>query len=198
MTEEPTIIRPLHAPRRWKLLLLLLGIFLCGGVVGGAVSRLIVRNQMLSTMRNPGEVPNRIVPMVIHSLDLTGERARQVEALIRNHYRQMEVLRAQTYPQQIAEFESMCTAINKHLDESQQHTWAELTAVMRERYLPVAPVRIPPSDFLFSTFDANHDESLDESEVPPRMWRHLRNADTDSDGVVSRPEFESARGESQQ
>ena len=199
MTIEPTSHHSLPAAtRNLKLLLVMTGIFLCGGIAGGAVSRLIVRQQMLSIMRNPGEVPDRIVPMIVNSLDLTSEQREQIEPLIRKHYAQLEALRAQTYPQQIAEFDAMCAAISKELDGSRQKAWTELTEDMRQRYLPVAPVGPPPTDFLFSTFDANLDESLDQSEVPPRMWHRLRNADTDNNGVVSKSEFRTARSQSQQ
>ena len=199
MTIEPPSKHSLPAaPGNLKLLLVMTGIFLCGGIVGGAVSRLIVRQQMLSIMRNPGEVPNRIVPMIVHSLDLTSEQRQQIEPLIRKHYARMEALRAQTYPQQIAEFDAMCAAISRELDDSRQKEWTALTEDMRQRYLPVAPVGPPPADFLFATFDANLDELLDESEVPPRMWHHLRNADADDDGVVSKSEFQTARNQSQQ
>ena len=52
--------------------------------------------------------------------------------------------------------------------------------------------------FLVAAFDSNHDESLDESEVPPKMWHHLGNAGADRDGIVSTSEFQVARVQSQQ
>ena len=199
MTEPRTNDDSLPArPRRWPLILAMLGIFVCGGIVGGAISRIIVRNQMLSALRNPGEASNRILPTIIHSLDLTAEQQKQVEAIVVRHFTSMESLRAHTYPLQLAEFEAMCADVDVTLSEPQRSKWSVLTQSMRQRYLPSAPVGPPPSDFLFATFDSNHDQFLEESEVPPRMWRRVGMADIDKDGLVSRPEYAAARMKSQQ
>lgn len=183
--------------RRWRIFLAMFGIFLCGGIVGGAISRVIVRNQMLSALRNP-DVSARILPTISQSLDLTAEQEKRVEAIVVKHFAAMESLRAQTYPLQIAEFEAMFTDVDATLSESQRSKWSGLTKSMKQRYLPSAPVGPPARDFLFATFDSNHDQFLEESEVPPRMWRHVGLADIDKDGLVSRPEFETARMKSKQ
>jgi Ca2+-binding EF-hand superfamily protein len=48
----------------------------------------------------------------------------------------------------------------------------------------------PDMDMLSGRFDTNKDGLLDESELPPFLWQHLRDRDTNHDGKVSRQEFE--------
>lgn len=49
----------------------------------------------------------------------------------------------------------------------------------------------PSFDRLLEAFDANGDESLQEDEVPARVWSRLSQADADGDGAVTRKEFNS-------
>ncbi len=195
MTPKPTDHHILPAaPKKWKLLLMLFGIFLCGGILGGVIAQHFVREQMLWIMRHPDELPNRVVPRIVDRLNLNGEQTVQLEPLIRGYFARMEAFRAQTYPQQVAEFDAMCMAISKELDKGQQKEWTALTAEIRQRFIPVASVGPPPTDFLFTTFDVNHDQSLDESEVPPPMWNGVQNADVNNDGVITKIEFQAAQG----
>lgn len=49
----------------------------------------------------------------------------------------------------------------------------------------------PSFDRLLEAFDANGDETLEEDEVPARVWSRLSQADADGDGAVTRKEFNS-------
>lgn len=47
----------------------------------------------------------------------------------------------------------------------------------------------PTVDRIFERFDENGDDYLVASEVPDELWPHFKQADTDEDNAVSRPEL---------
>ena len=51
----------------------------------------------------------------------------------------------------------------------------------------------PSFDRLLEAFDDNDDKSLEQDEVPGRVWWRLSQADADDDGYVTRKEFDSYR-----
>jgi hypothetical protein len=53
----------------------------------------------------------------------------------------------------------------------------------------------PPSfDRLLQAFDDNGDGKLSQDEVPAGVWRRLGRADGNGDGVVTKSEYDTARG----
>lgn len=183
----------LSAPtRRWPQILMMVGIFVSGGIVGGAISRMVVREQMLSALRDPSDVPDRIIPSISRTLGLSSSQQADVDVIVRRHHAAMETLRAETYPRQMAEFQAMCSEVDVLLTADQRSKWTALTKFIRSRYLPNAPAGPPPATFLFETFDADHDHALSPSEVPPPMWDRLQAADADGNGEVTRDEFDAA------
>lgn len=181
----------LYSQRR--LLAVMAGIFLCGCVVGGAVTRVVVRHQWQLALRNSDNLASRIAPQLVQTIGLRENQRDRIQELIELRYKKLESLRAETYPLQLAEFDQLCSEIDAELDERQKAKWANLVARLKQDFLPPAPTTPPTTEFLFSNFDTNHDGLLEQAELPGRMWFRVRNADSNSDGVVSKLEFESAR-----
>ena len=144
-------------------------------------------------MKHSENLASRISPQIVNTVGLRTEQLDRVEALISKRYDRMEALRAETYPLQLAEFDQLCSEIDEELDSTQRVKWAALVSKLKNEYLPLPPVAPPTADFLFKNFDANSDDILDSSELPPPMWMRVRNADSDSDGRVTRSEFEAVR-----
>lgn len=176
-----------------RFVLFMMGIFISGCLVGGAITRAVSRYQWRMAMKNPENLGSRISPQLVSSVGLRAEQRDRVEYLINKRYEKMEALRAETYPLQLAEFEQLCDEIEAELDNAQRTRWANLVKTLKNDYLPPAPLVPPPTDFLFRNFDANNDGILEAAELPSRMWMRVRNADSDDDDAVSRSEFESAR-----
>lgn len=191
MNEIPgdVLTAPPLAPRRWLRLPMLLLIFLSGGVVGAVSGGFWMRDHMISMMRHPEQVPDRIMPRIRSELALNDDQARKVEVIVRRRHAAMESLRAETYPKQLAEFKAMHTEVAEILTPEQLSKWSALCDSVEQRYLPVRPAGPPPADLLFRRFDANNDGALTEDEVPPGMWRRLRTADKDGDGKVTLREY---------
>lgn len=147
----------------------MIGIFACGCIVGSATTRAVSRYQWRMAMKNPESLASRISPQIVSTVGLRTDQLDRVEALINKRYDRMEALRAETYPLQIAEFDQLCSEIDKELDGTQRAKWATLVSKLRNEYLPLPPVAPPTADFIFKNFDANNDDTLESSELPPPM-----------------------------
>lgn len=176
-----------------RFVLLMIGIFACGCIVGGAATRAVSRYQWRMAMKNPESLAARISPQLVSSVGLRSEQLGRVEYLINKRYERIEALRAETYPFQLAEFDKLCSEIEDELDGTQRTRWLRLVEKLKSDYLPVPHDAAPTADFLFTNFDANNDGILESTELPPPMWMRVQTADTDGNGTVSRSEFESVR-----
>lgn len=163
-------------------------IFACGAIIGGVGGSILTRQRMLAILRNPQQVPDRIVPLIRSELVLNAQQAAQVEEIVRQRYANIELLRADVYPSQREEFTAMSEDIARLLNEQQQAAWTALLSTVEQHYLPREPPG-PPIDLIFLRFDANNDNILTQDEIPSRMWRRLGMADGDGDGKVTRDEF---------
>lgn len=169
-------------------------VFACGAIIGGVVGSVLSRQRMLAVLRNPQQVPDRIVPLIRSELALNDNQTAQVEEIVRQRYANIELLRAEVYPSQRAEFTGMYEDVLPLLNEQQQAAWTALRKTVEQHYLPREPPG-PPIDLIFLRFDANNDNTLTQDEIPPRMWLRLGMADGDGDGKVTRDEFVNAASE---
>lgn len=193
MTEQNLALSTSQRTNSKRLVLVMIGIFACGCIVGGLATRAVSRYQWRMAMKSPESLASRISPQIVSTVGLRTEQLDRVEALISKRYDRMEALRAETYPLQLAEFDQLCREIDQELDDTQRAKWVALVRKLKNEYLPLPPVAPPTADFIFKNFDANNDDILESSELPPPMWMRVRNADSDSDGKVTRSEFENVR-----
>lgn len=193
MTDQNLTLSTSQRANSKRLVLVMIGVFACGCIVGGFATRAVSRYQWRMAMKSPENLASRISPQIVSTVGLRTEQLDRVEALISKRYDRMEALRAETYPLQLAEFDQLCSEIDQELDDTQRAKWVALVRKLKNEYLPLPPVAPPTADFIFNNFDANNDDILESSELPPPMWMRVRNADSDSDGKVTRSEFENAR-----
>lgn len=193
MTDQNLTLSTSQRANSKRLVLVMIGVFACGCIVGGFATRAVTRYQWRMAMKSPESLASRISPQIVSTVGLRTEQLDRVEALISKRYDRMEALRAETYPLQLAEFDQLCREIDQELDDTQRAKWVALVRKLKNEYLPLPPVAPPTADFIFKNFDANNDDILESSELPPPMWMRVRNADSDSDGKVTRSEFENVR-----
>lgn len=193
MTDQNLTLSTSQRANSKRLVLVMIGVFACGCIVGGFATRAVSRYQWRMAMKSPESLASRISPQIVSTVGLRTEQLDRVEALISKRYDRMEALRAETYPLQLAEFDQLCREIDQELDDTQRAKWVALVRKLKNEYLPLPPVAPPTADFIFKNFDANNDDILESSELPPPMWMRVRNADSDSDGKVTRSEFENVR-----
>jgi len=195
MTNKPRNARVplLLSAHRWRRVLMLLLIFVCGSVVGAVSGAHWMRERMVAMMQHPEQLPERILSRIRAELALSDDQAQKVDAVIRGRHAAMEALRAESYPRQLSEFKAIQSEIAELLSLEQRRQWATLCETVEQRYLPARPVNPPPAEVIFNRFDVNNDGALTDDEAPPGMWRRLRMADKDGDGRVTREEFLEAR-----
>lgn len=191
MIEKPadTVAPPPTTDRRLSRFLILLFIFVCGAIVGSVGGGYWMRERMIAMIRHPEQVPDRILPRIQSELTLSEDQLRLVEEIVRRRHAAMESHRAESYPRQLAEFKAMQREVADLLSPEQRDKWSALCNSVEERYLPVRPAGPPPDDLIFFRFDTKQDGALTEEEVPPGMWRRLRMADLNGDGMVTREEY---------
>ena len=180
---------PPAATWHWTRILVLLCIFVSGGIVGAVGGSMWTRNRILDMLLHSAKIPDRILPRIKSALQLTDEQARRVEDIVRRRHSLMEALRADAYPKQMAEFSSMRKEVDEVLTSEQRRKWSALCDTIERRFLPAQPVGPPPANMIFYQFDADNDGALAQEEVPPRMWLRLQQADQDADGYVTREEY---------
>ena len=140
MSDCPPIVPlPQPGPRRWPRFVLMGLIFLSGGVVGAVVSRIVTQKMILAMLKHPERVPDRILPRLNSSLQLTTEQSQLVDEIVRRRHRSMESIRAKSYPETLAEFKAMRSEIANILTVEQRKHWNALSHVVEERYLPAPP-----------------------------------------------------------
>jgi len=118
-------------------------IFLSGAIVGGVWGRFVAREEMLSMLRHPEQVPDRILPQIRSSLSLDEDQARQVETIVRRRHAAMEVVRSICYPELLEQFQAMRTDIADVLAPEQRIRWKKLSDTVEQRYLPAPPATSP-------------------------------------------------------
>lgn len=153
MTERDPLVMPLPpAPRRWPRFVVLTMIFVCGVIVGAVGGRQLAQRAMLTMLRHPEQIPDRMLPRLKSSLDLTEDQSRRVTEIVKRRHAAMESIRARGYPDLIWEFHSMRTEIAEQLTPDQKGRWESLASFVEERYLPAAPgqstIPTPPANTL--------------------------------------------------
>ena len=181
---------PPRSQRRWLRILMLLVIFLSGGVVGVVGGGFWMRDQMAFLIRNPQQIPDQILPKIRSELSLADDQILLVEDILRRHYATMESVRAEIYPKQLDAFKTMDAEVSRILNPDQRHKWSSILVGAEQRYLPVRPVGPPTGEKVFNRFDANKDGVLTQDEVPPGAWNRLQPGDKDGDGKITLREYQ--------
>jgi hypothetical protein len=130
---------PVSAPPRrgrWVLAFVLLLVFVSGGIVGGGGTDYMHRNGWSRLMRFPGEVPDRLVPMLRGKLDLNDEQTGKVDHIVRERHREIEKLRAEVQPRIDHQIDEMQSEIDAVLEPGQRDRWHEWVQSLRRRWGP--------------------------------------------------------------
>ena len=145
MTEvhEPLAAMTPPAARAWPRWLLMAVIFMSGAIVGGVVSRIVTREQLLYMLKHPEHVPDQILPRLRSSLHLTDQQSRRMEEIVRRRLSAMESIRDQTHPAVLAEFHAMQSEVAELLLPDQRQRWTILSDSAEQRYLPSPPATKP-------------------------------------------------------
>jgi uncharacterized membrane protein len=130
----------------WKLVLLLLAIFLAGGVTGALVMKRFGR-KMITDRPMPDQWAPLHMRRLVERLELQPEQVEQLRPIVRRNLEELGRLRNQSMGETKAVFERMEREIAEKLTPEQRVKFEELNRQMRERarkFMPNKPNRPRP------------------------------------------------------
>jgi len=115
----------------WKVIAVLLGIFVAGGVTGGFVTLRILKNRVLNRPV-PEEWAPRHLKRLVDRLALTPEQQEQIRPIVRHNMEQLNRLRSQSLAETQMRIESMQRDIAQKLTPAQRATFEQMNRELRE------------------------------------------------------------------
>jgi len=103
---------------RTRTLLLMLAVFLCGGVCGGGLTVAAVARGVRDVVRHPEQLPERTAHRLTQRLDLTPEQQAQVRSILEQHHQSMRPAIGRQMRAMRAEIEAVLTSEQKQRWES--------------------------------------------------------------------------------
>ncbi len=131
---EKTELYP-PARRWWRDLLLGLTLFLCGMLVGAAVTARIAANRV-TTLQQQGMDINKTITRLERLLDLDAKQSTQVQRILKSGMKDLRQLREGVRPQVDETLERVRTEIAAILNEEQKKNWDEHFDTIRKRWFP--------------------------------------------------------------
>ncbi len=116
----------------WKLVLLLTGIFVAGGITGSFVTVRVVRNWAKRAAQPEQWGPNRL-DMLTKRLDLTPEQIERIRPLIKRDMEDLAFIRQTGFREARRILERMELDISAELTPAQKEKFDQLTKEIRER-----------------------------------------------------------------
>lgn len=116
----------------WKLVLLLTGIFLAGGVAGGFITLEVGKSMLRKRMAPENWGPARLKKLEEH-LNLTAEQLERLKPIVRRDVDELNKLRQQGFQDTRRILERMEKDIATVLTPEQKEKFEKLNAEMRER-----------------------------------------------------------------
>ena len=115
----------------WKVIVVLLGIFVAGGVTGGFVTLRVVRER-ISNRPMPEEWAPRHLKRLVDRLALTPEQQEQIRPIVRHNMEQLNRLRNQSLAETQMRIESMQRDIAQKLTPEQRVAFEQMNRELRE------------------------------------------------------------------
>ncbi|HVX89551.1 MAG TPA: periplasmic heavy metal sensor [Gemmatimonadales bacterium] len=120
--------------RPWKAVVLLLAVFLAGGLVGGVVGR-------MTPPMGGGRDPNGMIKHLTEELDLSPAQQDSIKAVLDRWRPRMDSTWAEVRPRIETVRDSIRSDIATHLTEEQRTKYSEMLQRHHEASRPVQPAR---------------------------------------------------------
>ena len=115
----------------WKVITVLLGIFVAGGVTGGFVTLRVIKNRVMNRPV-PEEWAPRHLKRLVDRLALTPEQQEQIRPIVRHNMEQLNRLRNQSMAETQMRVESMQRDIAQKLTPEQRIKFEQMNRELRE------------------------------------------------------------------
>jgi hypothetical protein len=144
MTETSSLLQagapPATSTRRTSLRVALwLVIFLSGTVVGAGTTVLVIRDQVLTSIHHPEDMPARLARQLQRILDLDQQQAVQVERIFRQRQQALQELRRDVQPRIEREIDLAAEQVSEVLRPDQRAKWQARFRELRAKWLPALP-----------------------------------------------------------
>jgi uncharacterized membrane protein len=126
----------------WKIVLVLLGIFVAGGVTGAFVM-IRVGHRMIANRPPPEQWERNHLKRLAERLDLKPEQLEQIRPIVRRNMEELTRLRATSLAETKTIFERMEQEISAQLTPEQRVKFDQLNKEMHERAKKFLPERRP-------------------------------------------------------
>ncbi len=115
----------------WKVIVVLLGIFLAGGVTGGFVTARVCKNKLLNRPV-PEEWAPRTLKRLVEHLELTPDQQEQIRPIVRRHMEELNRVRNRSMVETQTVVEGMQREIFDQLTAEQRPKYEQLNRELRE------------------------------------------------------------------
>lgn len=132
------------APGKGWILLLMLIVFICGGVVGGFLTARMILTRTQDVIRSPSKMPERFARRLTRILDLNEEQSRQMALILRRNLKTLGPLRNEIRTRLLAQMDNTQKEIEVILTPEQKKTLEKRFRRIRERWFPAAPANDRP------------------------------------------------------
>jgi hypothetical protein len=138
-TEKPN--EAFAKPRRRRLwtILIALGIFVCGVMVGGGLSFKIVTVGYKRAFQEPDFLAEKIIRRMERRLDLNSEQVKQVREIVLEQQKAFQALHKEFRPRLDSQIEKTRRELAKVLTPEQAQKWEKTFARLQRFWLPPLP-----------------------------------------------------------
>lgn len=124
---------------RWAQLVVLLVVFVSGGVVGAMIATKVIHLRMDYYREHADALPADVVPRLQMRLALDDTQTEKVKAIIADRHPRMIANRRRGAQAMLNEFQLMEEEIAGVLDPVQEERWRIISQSVRQRFLPPVP-----------------------------------------------------------
>ncbi len=115
----------------WKVIVVLLGIFVAGGVTGGFITARVCKNKILNRPV-PEEWAPRTLKRLVEHLGLTPDQQERIRPIVRRHMEELNRVRNHSMAQTQTIVEGMQREISEQLTPDQRPLYEKLNRELRE------------------------------------------------------------------
>lgn len=128
--------RPAGRPRLWLHIVLLITVFICGGISGVFLATQKARSHIRTMLHNPEQAKDLIIQELTSKLSLNKNQASQIEEIVHRRHAAIVAIRREASPLILNEFDGLESELFEILDSDQQARFREITKIVRDVFLP--------------------------------------------------------------
>lgn len=115
----------------WKVIIVLLGIFVAGGVTGGFIALRVTKNRIMNRPV-PEEWAPKTLKRLVERLELTPEQQDQIRPIVRRNMEELNAIRNHSMGKTQIVVEAMQKEISEKLTPEQRIKYEQLNRELRE------------------------------------------------------------------